>query len=82
MESNKKNIVITSAVRTAVGTFNGSLKKMKGHNLGAVVVKESMKKSKLKLNDIDELIMGQVLAGGAGQNTARQEDLVIPEVGR
>jgi len=72
MESNKKNIVITSAVRTAVGTFNGSLKKMKGHNLGAVVVKESMKKSKLKLNDIDELIMGQVLAGGAGQNTARQ----------
>ena len=46
MESNKKNIVITSAVRTAVGTFNGSLKNMNGHDLGSAVVKELIKKLK------------------------------------
>ena len=70
MNSSKKNVVITSAVRTAVGTFNGSLKNMQGHDLGSIVVKEVLKKS--KLNDIDELIMGQVLTGGVGQNSARQ----------
>ena len=72
MSSDEKKIVITSAVRTAVGTFNGSLKNMQGHELGSIVVKEAIKKSKLKLNDVDELIMGQVLTGAAGQNPARQ----------
>jgi len=67
-----KNIVITSASRTAIGTFNGSLKDMQGHDLGAVVIKEAIKKSNLKLNDVDEVIMGQVLTGAAGQNPARQ----------
>ncbi len=72
MDSDEKNIVITSALRTAVGTFNGALKKIQGHELGAVVVKEVMKKSNLSSNDVDELIMGQVLMGAAGQNPARQ----------
>ena len=72
MNSNKKNIVITSAVRTAVGTFKGSLKNMQGHDLGSVVIEGAMKKSKLKLNEVDELIMGQVLTAAAGQNPARQ----------
>ena len=72
MSFEQKNIVITSAVRTAIGTFRGSLKNMQGHELGSIVVKEAIKKSKLKSNDIDELIMGQVLTGGAGQNPARQ----------
>ena len=72
MNLGQKNIVITSAVRTAIGTFNGSLKQMQGHELGAIVVKESLKKSKLKSNDVDELIMGQVLTGACGQNPARQ----------
>jgi acetyl-CoA C-acetyltransferase len=67
-----KNIVITSAIRTAIGTFKGSLKDMQGHDLGAVVIKEAIKKSNLKLNDVDEVIMGQVLTGGTGQNPARQ----------
>jgi len=67
-----KNVVITSAVRTAIGTFRGSLKDMCGHELGSAVVKEAMKKSNLKANEIDELIMGQVLIGGTGQNPARQ----------
>jgi len=72
MKLNEKKIVITSAVRTAVGTFDGSLKKMQGHDLGSIVVKEAMKKSNLKPNDVDELIMGQVLTSAAGQNPARQ----------
>ena len=72
MKLNEKQIVITSAVRTAVGAFGGSLKRMQGHDLGSIVVKEAIKKSKLKPNDVDELIMGQVLTGAAGQNPARQ----------
>tara|TARA_B100000745_G_scaffold6399_1_gene5352 strand:+ start:49 stop:387 length:339 start_codon:yes stop_codon:yes gene_type:complete len=72
MNSNKKNIVITSAVRTAIGTFRGSLKKMQAHDLGSIVIKEVIKKSNLKSNEIDEIIMGQVLTGGTGQNPARQ----------
>ena len=68
----QNNIVITSAVRTAIGTFRGSLKKMQAKDLGASTVKAVMKKSNLNPNDVDELIMGQVLIGGAGQNPARQ----------
>ena len=72
MNLNQKTIVITSAVRTAIGSFNGSLKKIQGHELGSIVVKESLKKSKLESKDVDELIIGQVLTGGTGQNPARQ----------
>ena len=72
MNINEKSIVITSAMRTAIGTFCGSLKNMQAHELGSVAVKEVIKKSNLQPNDIDELIMGQVLTGGAGQNPARQ----------
>jgi len=72
MKLNEKKIVITSAVRTAVGEFGGSLKNMQGHDLGSIVVKKAMKNSKLKPSDVDELIMGQVLTGAAGQNPARQ----------
>ena len=72
MKSNEKNVVITSAVRTPVGTFGGSLKNIQGHMLGSVVIKKVLKKSKIKSNDVDEVIMGQVLTGSAGQNPARQ----------
>jgi len=72
MSIEQKSVVITSAVRTAIGKFRGSLKNMQGHELGSVVIKESIKRSNLKLNDVDELIMGQVLTGAAGQNPARQ----------
>ena len=72
MKSDQKNIVITSAVRTAIGTFNGSLKNLHGHDLGSIVAKEAMKKSNLNSEEIDELIMGQVLMSAAGQNPARQ----------
>ena len=72
MSSGQKDIVITAAVRTAIGTFNGSLKNLQGHDLGSTVVKEAMKKSMLNSNEIDELIMGQVLISAVGQNSARQ----------
>ena len=72
MKSNEKNVVITSAVRTPVGTLGGSLKNIQGHILGSVVIKEVLKRSKIKPNDVDEVIMGQVLTGSAGQNPARQ----------
>ena len=72
MGRDSKNIVITSAVRTAIGEFQGSLKDIQAYNLGALVVEAAMKKSNLKPNEIDELIMGQVLTGATGQNPARQ----------
>tara|TARA_B100000686_G_scaffold332326_1_gene396946 strand:- start:994 stop:2184 length:1191 start_codon:yes stop_codon:yes gene_type:complete len=72
MNNDQKKIVITSAVRTAIGTFRGSLKNIQADELGSIVVKEAIKKSNLISDDIDELIMGQVLTASAGQNPARQ----------
>jgi len=68
----KKEIVITSAIRTAVGSFGGFLKNIPGEELGSAVITESVTKSKLKNEEIDEIIMGQVLTSAAGQNPARQ----------
>ena len=72
MDKDNKNIVITSAVRTAIGTFRGSLKDMQAKDLGALVTKAAMEKSDLDSKNVDELIMGQVLTGATGQNPARQ----------
>jgi len=72
MDSKKKSIVITSALRTAIGALDGSLKQKQAHDLGSVVIKEVIKKSNLNPNEIDEIIMGQVYTGGVGQNPARQ----------
>jgi acetyl-CoA C-acetyltransferase len=72
MNNKQNNIVITSAVRTAIGSFKGSLKDMHAHELGSIVIKEAIKKSNLKPSDIDEVIMGQVLTAATGQNPARQ----------
>ena len=66
------DIVITSAFRTAIGTFRGSLKGMQAHDLGALTTEAVMKNSNLNPNDVDELIMGQVLTSATGQNPARQ----------
>jgi acetyl-CoA C-acetyltransferase len=66
------SIVITSATRTAVGSLGKSLKNIPANELGSSVIIESIKRSKLKPGDIDEVIMGQVLTGGTGQNPARQ----------
>ena len=69
---NKDEIVITSAVRTAVGSLGKSLKNESSEKLGSAVITEVVKKSKLKKENVDEIIMGQVLTGGTGQNPARQ----------
>ena len=67
-----KNIYITSAIRTAVGSLGKSLKNIKAEDLGSTVISGAVAQSKLKTNDLDEIIMGQVLTGGSGQNPARQ----------
>jgi len=65
-------VVITSAARTAVGSLGKSLKNIPSDNLGSSVISSSIEQSKIKHDDVDEVIMGQVLTGGAGQNPARQ----------
>ena len=67
-----KNIYITSAKRTAVGSLGKSLKNIKAEDLGSAVISNVINDSKLKKDEIDEVIMGQVLTGGSGQNPARQ----------
>ena len=69
--SNKK-IVITSAVRTAVASLGKTLKNIPAERLGSSVITGAIKKINVKESDINEVIMGQVLTGGAGQNPARQ----------
>ena len=66
------DVYITSAVRTAVGSLGKSLKNIKAEDLGSAVILESIKKSNIKPTDLDEIIFGQVLTGGSGQNPARQ----------
>jgi len=67
-----EHIVITSATRTPIGSFNGCFSKVAAHYLGATVIKEAIKRSKIESSDISETILGQVLTSGQGQNPARQ----------
>ena len=72
MDDKSKEVVIVSAVRTPIGNYKGSLRQIKSDQLGSIVIKEVLKRSKFKEDEIDEVIMGQVLTAGAGQNPARQ----------
>ena len=72
MSNKSKEVVIVNAIRTPIGTYKGSLKNMKSHALGSIVIKEVLSRSKFDKDEIDEVIMGQVLTTGAGQNPARQ----------
>ncbi|MCG7342965.1 acetyl-CoA C-acetyltransferase [Sporosarcina sp. ACRSL] len=65
-------VVIVSAVRTAIGSFLGSLKDVSASELGGIVIKEALSRSGVKAEDVDEVIMGNVLQAGLGQNPARQ----------
>ena len=70
---NKLNdVVIVSAIRTPIGTYQGSLKNIKADQLGSLVIKEVINRAKINYEDIDEVIFGQVLTAGMGQNPARQ----------
>ena len=67
-----EDIVITSAFRTAMGSFMGSLSEIKATELGSIVIKKCLEHSKLKSNEVDLCFLGQVLQAGSGQNPARQ----------
>ena len=78
-----KDIVIISAVRTPVGKFQGSLKSMSATKLGAVAVRAAVERAGLSPEQVDEVIMGNVLSAGLGQNPARQAALgagLLPDV--
>ena len=66
------NVVIVSATRTAVGKFGGSLKDFNPGQLGSVVLKEALERADVESDEVDEVIMGNVLSAGHGQNVARQ----------
>jgi len=72
MADESKAVVIVSAVRTPIGSYKGSLKEIRSDQLGSLVIKEALKLSKFSSDEVDEVIMGQVLTAGAGQNPARQ----------
>ena len=72
MVNKLKEVVIISAVRTPIGTYKGSLKEIRSNQLGSIVIREVLKKSKFNNDEVDEVIMGQVLTAGEGQNPARQ----------
>ncbi|MBB4265054.1 acetyl-CoA C-acetyltransferase [Roseospira visakhapatnamensis] len=69
------DIVIAGAVRTPVGTFNGSLASVPAHYLGEIVIREVLNRAKTEPGEVSEVIMGQILAAGAGQNPARQASI-------
>ena len=66
------SIVIVAAARTAVGSFNGSFANTPAHELGAAVIKAALERAGVAPSEVDEVILGQVLAAGEGQNPARQ----------
>ena len=76
------NIVIVAATRTAIGSFGGSLSSIPAHKLGSAVISSLLQKTGLDSNLVDEVILGQVLTAGSGQNPARQAsiDAGLPEV--
>ncbi len=72
MNNSINEVVIVEAIRTPIGTYKGSLKELSADKLGSIVIREILRKSKFDKDDIDEVIMGQVLTAGGGQNPARQ----------
>lgn len=70
-----KEVVIVSAVRTALGSFGGSLKDVPAAELGGIVIKEAVKRAGIKPENVEEVVMGNVIQAGLGQNVARQATL-------
>src|SRR5215468_8551179 len=73
--STSKAIVVASAARTPVGSFSGSFANTPAHELGAVVVREVLARAGVEATEVDEVILGQVLSAGQGQNPARQASI-------
>ena len=66
------DIVIVSAARTPVGSFNGALSSLSAHALGAIAIQAAISRAGIEAGDVEEVILGQVLAAGEGQNPTRQ----------
>src|SRR3954463_1383240 len=66
------NIVIVSAARTPVGSFNGAFANTPAHELGAIAIKAALERAKVDPGEVDEVILGQILTAAQGQNPARQ----------
>ena len=66
------DVVIASAARTPIGTFNGALSTLPAHELGVVVIKEVLQRAGVAADEVDEVVLGQILTAAAGQNPARQ----------
>jgi len=75
MSKDQATIVIASAARTPVGSFNGSLASLPAHDLGKVAIKAALERAGVEPGEVSEVIMGQILAAGAGQNPARQASI-------
>jgi acetyl-CoA C-acetyltransferase len=71
----KDDIVIVSAARTAVGSFNGALSALPAHELGKVAIQEALKRAGIEGGQVSEVILGQILTAGQGQNPARQASI-------
>ena len=72
MNDKSKEVMIIEAVRTPIGSYKGSLKDVKAYQLGSILIRDLLKKSNYSSKEIDEVIFGQVLTAGTGQNSARQ----------
>ena len=70
--SASNSIVVVSAARTPVGSFNGAFANTPAHELGAIAIKEALKRAGVDAKEVDEVILGQILTAGQGQNPARQ----------
>ncbi|KAL3882460.1 hypothetical protein ACJMK2_028797 [Sinanodonta woodiana] len=70
-----EEVVVVSAVRTAVGNLNGSLSSFPAHDLGSACIKEALNRSQVRPDMVSEVILGQVLTAGEGQNPARQASI-------
>jgi len=75
MSKDQSTIVIASAARTPVGAFNGGLASLPAHELGRVVIQAALERARVEKGDVSEVILGQILAAGAGQNPARQASI-------
>ena len=75
MSADNATIVIASAARTPVGSFNGALASLPAHELGKVAIKAAIERANIEPGDVSEVIMGQILTAGEGQNPARQASI-------
>jgi acetyl-CoA C-acetyltransferase len=75
MSKDQATIVIASAARTPVGSFNGALASLAAHDLGKIAIKSALERARVEAGEVSEVIMGQILAAGAGQNPARQASI-------